>query len=252
MSKFLQFLGAVALFYLIYKYIRLLIKANKLEHEFTSIVNHTFRTPLTRIMWLTKELEKDLPAKDRLLLLQNVTNATNQVLEIVDLFMGIKNINNTSTYFFEAISIRDIVEKSITKYREEINKRHITFQVPTFKDIPLLTVDLKKVSFVVDSLIENAIVYSKKDSKVYIECKTTNRSFILIVRDDGIGLTWMEKFRIFNKFYRSKRAILMYPDGMGLRLYLSQQIIKRHRGTLYAISNGKDQGTKFFMEVPYS
>lgn len=251
-SILLLSLSGLSLIYISYSYLGLYVKVSKLEYEFTSIVNHTFRTPLTRIMWYSKELEQEMPQKDKLLYLQNITNATNKVLEIVDLFMGIKNINNTSAYFFEAISIRDIVEKSIVKYREEINKKNLTFQVSTFKDIPLLTLDIKKISFAVDAILENSILYSPKESKIWIECFPHKKSLTLVVSDSGMGLTLIDKMRIFSRFYRSKRAVLMYPDGMGLKLYLSRQIIKRHRGSLYATSEGKDKGTKFFMELPYS
>jgi len=245
-------LCSLSIAYIAYSYINLYNKVNKLEYEFTSIVNHTFRTPLTRIMWFTKELEHEMPQKDKLLYLQNISNSTNKVLEIVDLFMGIKNINNTSTYFFEAISIRDIVEKSIVKYREEINKKNISFQVSTFKDIPLLTLDIKKISFVVDALVENAITYSPKDSKIWIECVANKNNLVLSVSDNGMGLSLVDQLKIFGKFYRSKRAVLMYPDGMGLKLYLSKQIIERHHGSLTATSKGKDKGAKFFMKLPYS
>lgn len=242
----------IGILHVIYKYIKLFMEANRLEYEFTSIVNHTFRTPLTRIMWLSKELEKDLPQKEKLLYLQNTTNATDKLLEIVDLFVGIKNINNTSTYFFEAISVRDIVEKVIAKYREEINKKNIVFQVATFRNIPLLTLDIKKISFVVDALIENAIFYTPKEGKIWIECTTNSKRLSLSVSDNGMGLSLMDKFKIFSKFYRSKQAVLMNPDGMGLKLYLSKQIVKRHSGEIFAESGGKDRGTKVTVELPYN
>jgi signal transduction histidine kinase len=245
-------LCVIGIVYIAYSYLDLYMRVSKLEYEFTSIVNHTFRTPLTRIMWLTKELEKEMPQKDRLLYLQNTANATNKILEIVDLFAGIKNINNTSTYFFEAISIRDVIEKSISKYREEITKKNISFQVSSFKDVPYLTLDIKKISFAVDALIENSIYYTPRDGKIWIECTPHKTSLTLTVSDNGMGLTMMDTFKIFSRFYRNKRAVLMNPDGMGLKLYLSKQIIKRHKGSLSATSSGVDKGTKFTMELPYS
>jgi signal transduction histidine kinase len=246
-----QILILLAVLYLGYQYIRLYFKARKTEHEFTSVVNHTFRTPLTRIGWITKELEKDMSQNERMLNLQKLNNATNQLLEIVDLIAGIKNIRDITGYFFEATSLRDIVEKSIVKYREEINKKNITFHISPFKDIPLLTIDLKKISFVIDSLIENAIIYTPKDGKILIDCIAKPKNLILYISDTGLGLSMQDKLRIFSRFYRGSRAILAYPDGMGLRLYLAKQIIARHHGRIYAKSKGKDQGTTFFLELPF-
>ncbi len=251
-TYFIPSISFIGIIFVGYRYLALSYKANKLEYEFTSTVNHTFRTPLTRIMWFTKELEKDLPTNERLLFLQNIHNATSKVLEIVDLFVGIKNINDTAGYFFEAISIRDIVEKSIVKYREEINKKKITFQVSTFKDMPLLTVDLKKITFVIDSLIENAIFYTPVGGKVLIDSVARSNDMLIFVSDNGIGLSFRDKARVFSRFYRSKKAVLMNPDGMGMKLYLSKQIIKRHGGKIYAESDGVDKGTTFFIALPFA
>jgi len=221
------------------------------EYEFTAIVNHTFRTPLTRINWTAKELEKDLPTEERLLYLQNLTNAADKLLEIVDLIAGIKDIKNTAGYNFKATSIRDILEQSIVKYREEINKKNITFHMPTFKDIPMLTVDLKKISFVIDTILENAVIYTPKDGKIFVECLAKQNRIELYVGDSGIGLSGYDKMRIFSKFFRSKRAVLAYPDGTGLRLYLAQQIVKLHHGKIIARSKGKDRGTTVILKLPY-
>lgn len=241
----------ISISYICYQYIILKIKGDKLEEEIISIVNHSFRTPLTNIMWQTKELENNIPQNEKLLSLQNINNSTNKLLGIVDILVGIKNINNISDYFFEAVSIREIVEKSIPKYRDIINKKNITFQVSTFKDIPLLTVDLKKISFVIDTIIENAISYTKRDGKILIDCISNQKKLILYISDTGIGLSLIDKMMIFSKFYRNKKAKLMNTDGMGLRLYLSKQIIKRHNGKIYAKSNGIDEGATFFIELPF-
>lgn len=234
-------------------YFTLIFKINKLELEFRSIVNHVFRTPLTRIMWITKELKKeDLNKKEKDTYLQNLENATTRLINIIDIIAGIKDIKNTQGYFFEAVSIREIFEKSIAKYGDMINKKNIKFNLFPSKDIPLLTVDLKKISFVIDVLIENAIFYTLENGYISIEAKLKSDRIILSVSDSGIGLSFMDKMRVFSRFYRNKRARLMYTDGMGLGLYLSQVIVRRHRGKIYTKSKGVNKGTTFFLELPFS
>ena len=253
MEKYIFVAIVVVFAFLVYKYIRLFISSKKIEYEFTSIVNHTFRTPLTRINWISKELEnRNLSQDEKLLYLQNLTNATDKLLEIVDLIAGIKDIKNTTGYTFIATSLRDIVEKSITKYREEINKKKLNFKVSAFKDIPLLTLDLNKITFVIDAMIENAIFYTPKEGGILIDCVVQGNKLLFYITDTGMGLSGYDKMRIFAKFYRSKRAVLAYPDGTGLRLYLSKQIVARHSGRMYAKSGGKDTGSAFFMELPVS
>lgn len=241
----------ISTIYISYRYIYYKITKDKLENEIISIINHSFRTPLTSIIWNTKELEKNLPQNEKLLYLQNVNNSANRVLSITDVLVGIKDINNTSGYFFQAISIREIVEISIKKYREKINKKGITFQVSLSNNIPLLTMDLNKISFVIDTIIENAIFYTKQDGKILIDGIINSKNLTLFISDTGIGLNLIDKIMIFSKFYRNNKAKLMNTDGMGLRLYLSKQIIKRHNGKIYAKSNGINEGAIFFIELPF-
>jgi two-component system sensor histidine kinase VicK len=202
-------------------------------------------------MWFTKELEKDMPQKDRLVYLANINSATTRVLDIIDLLVGIKNVSDVSSYDFQAVSLRELVEKSINNYREDITNKNLTFQVPTFTSIPLLSVDLKKISFVIDTVIENAVFYTPNGGNIVVECIAGKKMLTLQVRDSGLGLTFQNKMRIFSRFYRGSEAKKQNTDGMGIRLYLSKQIIRRHHGDIYAKSKGKNRGTTFFVELPF-
>ncbi len=247
---FVPFLNFIFGLLVIILYTTKSIAKDKTEEEFTGVVNHTFRTPLTSVMWMTKELEEDLSKEERNNILQKISNSTKKVLDIVDLFVGIKELNNRASYDFKATSVRDIIEKSITKYREDIKKKNINFQISTFKDIPLITLDLNKISFVVDAVLENALLYTKEKGNIEIDATFNKKILTIIIKDDGIGFDNFEKMKIFNKFYRSKEAILMNPNGMGLKLYLSKAIIKRHKGEIYLESNGKDKGITAYIKLP--
>jgi|GEM_PF-851719 len=242
---------SISIIYICYKYIVLSVKEGHLEKEMVLIINHTFRTPLTSSLWYTKELEKNLSQNEKLSYLQNLNNSISKVLGVVDILTGIKNVKDISGYYFEATSLREIIEGSIRKYREQINKKNINFQVSIFKNIPLLTVDLKKIIFVIDTIVENAILYTKKDGKILIDCIPDSKKITFFINDTGIGLSRIDKIMIFSKFYRNEKAKLLNTDGLGLRLHLSRIIIKNHHGKIYAKSNGLDEGSTFFIELPF-
>lgn len=245
-------ISLIGLTYLFLRYINLFLKINKLENEFASIVNHTFRTPITRILWIAKELDnRDLSQEERSTHIQNINNATERILAIVDIIAGIKKISDISGYYFEAVSLREIVEKSINNYREKIREKNLSFNVSPFHGVPLLSVDLKKITFVVNALIENAICYTSQNGRIIIDCMSDNKNLTFYIIDSGIGLTGIDKLRIFSRFYRNKKAVPMNTDGMGLCLYLSKKIVKRHHGKIYAKSEGVDKGTTFFVKLPF-
>lgn len=229
---------------------KLSFRNDRIESEFTSIVNHTFRTPLTRISWFAKELEKDLPREEKISYLQNMVNSTERILGIVDVLAGIQNINDRSGYMFQAVSVREMVEKSLAKYRDVIKQKNINLQVSAFEKVPLLTVDIKKLSFVIDVLVENAVYYTPNGGNVSVGYEMDRRNIKIFVRDSGVGLGMYEKMKIFSRFYRTKTAKLMNTDGMGLGLYLAKSIIARHNGRIYAKSAGANKGSTFFIELP--
>jgi signal transduction histidine kinase len=220
------------------------------EKSFLSIVNHTFRTPLTRIKWMAQALKKEMPHKEQLEIVHDLDNSTNRLLEIVDILAGIKDIYSTSTHELRAVSIREIVEEAIHKYHAPLNEKHLTLSVPTFNNTPMLSVDTKKVSFVIHVILENAILYSNDGGNITIGSMVKNDKLILKIKDDGIGLSWKDKNNIFNKFYRGTRAMKMNTDGMGLGLYISKEIIRRHSGNIRAVSPGKNRGTTFYISLP--
>lgn len=247
---FILILGIIILLLFVWLLFRSYRRERKLEYEFTSIANHAFRTPLTRINWISKELEKDLPQKEKMEHLQSLENANSKLLEIVDQIVGLRNIESTSGYFFKATSLRDIIENSFKKYREEINRKNITFKVPSFTNIPMLTIDAKKIGFVIDTIVENAILYTPKDGKIFIECILKRKNLVLYVEDSGLGLSQKDKMNLFSRFYRGRRAKLASPDGMGLRLYLAKDIIERHHGKIKAKSKGINKGATFILKLP--
>ncbi len=246
-----EFIVLAIVAYVIFVLYQLYLRNRKTEYEFTSIINHTFRTPLTRISWAAKELGAiDLSKEERDSHVSNINNATGRLLEIIDLIVGARDINSRGVYLMKQTSLRDIVEKSIQKYKTEIIKKNLAFKLSSFNDIPFIIIDKDKISFVIDSIIENAIIYTKPNGGITIDCILDKKKILFYVADTGIGLSFRDKFKIFTKFYRGSRALSSYPDGMGLRLYLSKNIIKKHKGRIYAKSKGKDLGSVFFIEFP--
>jgi signal transduction histidine kinase len=216
------------------------MRRNLTEESFISIVNHTFRTPLTRMKWMSETLEQEIPRKEQIEISKSLAASVSRLLEIIDTLTGIKDINNSSSYDLKAVSIREIIEEAIKKYGAEINARKITLEVSSL------------ISFVVQVILENAIMYSKDGGKISIGAIVKNGQLILGINDEGIGLNWKERNNIFKRFYRSEDAKKMNTDGMGLGLYMAREIVKRHNGKINVTSGGKDKGSTFYIKLPIS
>lgn len=230
--------------------VKIKIDSAIIEKSFISIVNHSFRTPLTRIKWMSDSLDPDMPRLEQQEITKNISNTTNYILGIIDMLAGMKDINNTATQTFKTISMREIIEEGIAKFNKSINEKRIQLNVPTFSDLPILTVDTKKISFSIHSILENAIFYSHYEGVVTIDAKLVDKKIILTISDNGMGMTWKDRRNVFKKFYRSEDAVKMNTDGMGISLYISKKIIENHKGTIEAKSEGKNKGATFYITLP--
>src|SRR5574343_1816938 len=128
---------------------------------------------------------------------KNISYSANHLLEIVDTLAGIKDLGNGSVYAMKTISLREIIEEGIAKFNNPINEKKLRLQIPAMNSIPLLTVDTKKISFVIHAILENAIYYSKNEGVVIIDAKIDGSSLLVKIEDYGMGLSWMDRHNLF-------------------------------------------------------
>lgn len=249
MQTTILFILLIALF--IYS-IKTHIDSKIIEKSFISIVNHTFRTPLTRIKWMTDNMNPDLPRTEQIEINKNISNTTNHLLEIVDTLAGIQDVNNSSLYFMKTVSLREIIEEGIAKYHNPINEKKIHLQISALNSLPLLSVDTKKISFAIHAVLENAIRYSQTEGTISIGAKVEDSNIVLAIEDSGIGMKWKDKRNVFKRFYRSAAAVKMNTDGMGLSLYVAKNIIDHHYGKINFQSKDPNNGTIFYISLPIS
>jgi signal transduction histidine kinase len=133
-----------------------------------------------------------------------------------------------------------------------ITDKKLTFHLPAFNEIPLLTLDTKKISFVIETILSNAIFYSKENGIIDLKSTIRNNKLILTIEDNGIGLSFRDKRNLYARFYRGKRALKMNTDGLGLSLFLSKEIIRRHHGDIKVHSKGRDKGVIVSLTLPIS
>jgi signal transduction histidine kinase len=97
------------------------------------------------------------------------------------------------------------------------------------------------------NLIENAIKYNKPQGKVHVSSDFDEKSYIIRVTDDGIGIPQKDLERIFEPFYRSQKQ---NQEGLGLGLALVQTVVHMHSGQIIVMSK-ENEGSVFELHLPY-
>jgi len=113
--------------------------------------------------------------------------------------------------------------------------------------------DEEKIYSVITNLLLNAINYTTRGGKIWIQSIINEGSIKVSVKDNGIGLDDIEKkqlFRPFGKIERYGKGWDIISEGMGLGLYLSKEIMNLHGGKIWVESNGRNKGTTFYFSLP--
>ena len=99
------------------------------------------------------------------------------------------------------------------------------------------------------NLLTNAIKYSPKTDKILVTTKVKGSSVITGIQDFGIGIAKEYHHKIFERFFRITDMDEKTYPGMGIGLFLSQEIISRHNGKLW-VESVKGRGATFYFSLP--
>lgn len=224
----------------------------KQKDEFISIATHELKTPITSLQVFAQILQKKVHkegdaevkqyAKRIEKQVSRLTELINDLLDVSRLQLGKmkfekKNFNLNHT-------VREVVEalRQTTEKHEIIVKGKIKKQVYGDED---------RVSQVVANLLSNAIKYSPNGKKILISLKNDIRFATVSVQDFGIGISDEHKAHIFERFYRAYGESEKSFPGLGMGLFISEEIVRRHRGKLDFISQ-EGKGSTFFFSIPYA
>jgi anti-sigma regulatory factor (Ser/Thr protein kinase) len=108
--------------------------------------------------------------------------------------------------------------------------------------------DRFRIEQVVQNFLSNAIKYSPGADKVNVSASIADGNIIVSVKDDGIGIEPENLGKLFERYYRADNSSSRF-DGLGLGLFISAEIIKRHSGSFW-IDSEPGKGSTFSFKLP--
>lgn len=218
---------------------RILEESQKLYNSLFNSISHDLRTPLTSIIGSASSLENDeglFDEQDKKDLIRNINQSSLKMLKIVNNLLDMARIESEYINLnYEWCDIEDIIGVAI-KEVENIEERKLEIKIG--KDVPLVWVDFSLMELVFVNLLDNAVKYSKPDSKITVDVSNQSGELFIMVIDEGTGIPEEELSKIFEKFYR--RNIADNIQGTGLGLSISNSIIELHNGKIWADRNSKN------------
>jgi len=129
------------------------------------------------------------------------------------------------------------------QYLSSKHKLHILCDIN-----PKLFADKERIEQVLTNLISNAIKYSPQNNNIEIKLMKKGKFAQISVQDFGVGISQAAQKRLFERFYRADKTANSF-SGLGIGLYISNEIIKRHQGKMW-VESEEDKGSTFYFTLP--
>ena len=232
-------------------------KEERERRLFVSNVSHELRTPLTSVKSYLEALDDGALSEPVAPDFVKVSlNETNRMMRMVTDLLSLSRIDNeTSQLDIELTNFTAFITFILNRFDKiKSQSQEDTKKYELIREYPItpiwVEIDTDKMTQVIDNILNNAIKYSPDGGKIKVGMKTTDAQLIISISDEGLGIPKKDLPRIFDRFYRVDKARSRSQGGTGLGLAIAKEIIKQHKGFIWAKSEyGK--GSTFTIVLPY-
>lgn len=227
------------------------------KDDFIKMASHELKTPITSINGYVQlllniyeqqddgklQLSKEVIKSSLGTISRQVARLTRLVSELLDLSRiesGKLELNKSE------FRLEELVQEAVQEARYTTAKHAILFSSEYKGNF---TGDRDRMSQVLANLLNNAIKYSKDSEKIEVWLDADKNSATIGIKDYGIGIAKKDQMKIFERFYRAEgKSEQTYP-GFGIGLFIANEIIQRHQGTI-TVKSQKNKGALFMLTLP--
>ena len=234
--------------------IRILLRQRTLEEmkdDFTNNVTHELKTPIAVAYAANDALlnfgaDTDEVKRTRYLRIcqEQLKRLGGLVEQILSLSMERRKTFRLQRTTF---SVAEVIAPLIEEHKLKADK---PVRISTRITPPDLMINADRTHFanIVSNLLDNAIKYSIGQAEVEIDAHQEGETFVLSVRDKGIGIAKDKLPRVFDKFYRVPTGNLHDVKGYGLGLYYVKTMVEQHGGTV-EVESEPGRGSEFIIKL---
>ncbi len=220
------------------------------KDEFIAVASHELKTPVTSIKGYTQILQMRFSQEGNtkaVELLSRMDGQINKLSKLISDLLDATKIEGGILQFHEVFFDFNELVMEIVEEMQQITQRH-TIIVKVALTTKIYG-DRDRIGQVITNFISNAIKYSPNNDEIILTTSKAKNTISLCVQDFGIGIPKQNQDKVFDRFYRvSGDKEDTYP-GLGLGLFISSEIVKRHKGTI-TVTSIKGKGSTFCFVLP--
>ncbi|SEL53306.1 PAS domain S-box-containing protein [Chitinophaga rupis] len=223
----------------------------KQKEDFIGIASHELKTPITSIKAYTEilqEIFQEAQDEQSVELMKKLDVQINHLTDLINMLLDTTKIAEGKLALTpQQFDLNELIAERVEDLQRVSKKHRLILRQEKLQPI---TADREHINQVLTNLLSNAIKYSPKGGDVIITTAEADGQVSISIQDFGIGIPEILKEKVFDRFFRVQNMQQQTFPGMGLGLYITAGIIKRHGGTI-AVESEEGKGTVFTVTLPY-
>jgi signal transduction histidine kinase len=211
------------------------------------MASHELKTPVTVIMANLQVLHEMMKNDSNAVFIERVLKQVNKLSELITNLLNVSKIEAGQLQLnLTVFDLNELIDELVNDLQQTTKNSTIIYNKSQNK--LMIHADREKIEQVLINILSNAIKYNRKQGEIIVEVHQNNEEIKVDVRDEGIGIPDEDLENIFLRFFRVSGEANSF-SGSGVGLYISSQIIKSHKGKIWAESK-LGEGSVFHFTLP--
>lgn len=224
-----------------------------MKDSLVDTISHELRTPLTTILGyiemasagmygdVTPKMQEKFKA---------VVEQAKRINTLVSAMLEMSRMEKKSFQLdFDNVNLAMVTHEVVEDLNPEIRAKHHTITILFGNELPIVQADRARIHDVIENLLSNAVKYTDEGGQVTVGADILGGKVHLWVKDTGVGIAEEDHDRLFDRFYLADAGLTRADGRVGIGLYTSREIVKKHGGEIWFESR-KGAGSTFHFALP--
>lgn len=226
-------------------------ETDQLKNELIDTVSHDLKQPLSIMSGYMELIQMTTSLDERAngfitVVLRSIQNMRNLIDDLLDMAKIEGGLQLALKPVDLAEVVRHVTETNLPSAQSK--QQTLTFVEPT-EALPLVQGDRARLEQVFANLIGNAIKYSPPEGSISVSFQSYENAVMVAIKDTGLGISPEDQARIFDRFYRVRRAETENIEGTGVGLAIVKRLVEMHHGHI-GLESALGKGSTFFVSLP--